>query len=97
MSDENNKDNVLMKVKGGKLMFFCPACECGHWFGVEKPCNVIWNWNGDYIKPTVTPSILTGHIGINKRCHSYITDGKIKFLSDCWHDLKGQTVPLKPF
>jgi hypothetical protein len=28
------------------------------------------------------------------RCHSYITDGKIQFLSDCTHHLKGQTVEL---
>ena len=28
-------------------------------------------------------------------CHSFITDGNIKFLDDCTHSLKGQTVPLK--
>jgi hypothetical protein len=28
------------------------------------------------------------------RCHSYVTDGKIQFLDDCTHDLKGQTVDL---
>jgi hypothetical protein len=27
-------------------------------------------------------------------CHSFITDGKIQFLSDCTHKLKGQTVEL---
>lgn len=27
-------------------------------------------------------------------CHSYITDGKIQFLSDCTHELVGQTVEL---
>lgn len=27
-------------------------------------------------------------------CHSFITDGRIQFLSDCTHDLKGQTVEL---
>jgi hypothetical protein len=30
------------------------------------------------------------------RCHSFITDGKIEFLSDCTHSLAGQTVELKP-
>lgn len=29
-----------------------------------------------------------------KKCHSYITDGQIRFLDDCSHALKGQTVPL---
>lgn len=30
-------------------------------------------------------------------CHSYITDGKINFLGDCTHALKGQTVDLVDF
>lgn len=29
-------------------------------------------------------------------CHSFVTDGKIKFLDDCTHKLAGQTVELKP-
>jgi Family of unknown function (DUF6527) len=28
------------------------------------------------------------------RCHSFVTDGRIKFLSDCTHFLVGQTVDL---
>jgi hypothetical protein len=27
-------------------------------------------------------------------CHSFVTDGKIQFLSDCTHELAGQTVEL---
>jgi hypothetical protein len=27
-------------------------------------------------------------------CHSYITEGKIEYLSDCTHDLKGQTIEM---
>lgn len=27
-------------------------------------------------------------------CHSFVTDGQIQFLSDCTHELAGQTVPL---
>ena len=27
-------------------------------------------------------------------CHSFVTDGKIQFLGDCTHHLKGQTVEL---
>jgi hypothetical protein len=27
-------------------------------------------------------------------CHSFVTDGKIQFLNDCSHALKGQTVDL---
>lgn len=29
-------------------------------------------------------------------CHSFVTDGKIRFLEDCTHELAGQTVPLPP-
>lgn len=28
------------------------------------------------------------------RCHSFVTNGKIEFLSDCTHALAGQTVEL---
>lgn len=27
-------------------------------------------------------------------CHSFITDGKIQYLSDCTHELAGQTIEL---
>ena len=27
-------------------------------------------------------------------CHVFITDGQIQFLSDCTHELAGQTVPM---
>lgn len=30
-------------------------------------------------------------------CHSFVTDGNIQFLSDCTHELAGQTVPLPNF
>lgn len=30
-------------------------------------------------------------------CHSYVTDGRIQFLSDCSHALAGQTVDLPDF
>lgn len=28
------------------------------------------------------------------RCHSFVRDGMVQFLSDCTHALAGQTVPL---
>ena len=30
-------------------------------------------------------------------CHSFVTDGRIEFLSDCTHKLAGQTVDLPTF
>ncbi len=29
------------------------------------------------------------------QCHSFVRDGKIQFLSDCSHELAGQTVDMK--
>lgn len=29
-----------------------------------------------------------------QRCHSFVEDGNIRFLSDCSHELAGQTVAL---
>ena len=29
-----------------------------------------------------------------QRCHTFITDGMVQFLSDCTHALAGQTLPL---
>lgn len=29
-------------------------------------------------------------------CHSFVTGGKIRFLSDCTHALAGQTVDMEP-
>lgn len=28
-------------------------------------------------------------------CHSFVTDGKIQYLSDCTHELAGQTVEIE--
>ena len=33
----------------------------------------------------------------NDICHSFVTDGKIRYLNDCTHHLKGQTVELLDF
>jgi hypothetical protein len=73
-------------------MLFCPGCMCGH--GIEVP---YWSWNGSLDKPTFTPSLLVNGSMPEIRCHSFITDGKIQFLSDCFHKLAGQTVEIPDF
>jgi hypothetical protein len=72
--------------------FFCPGCQYAHWVRVkgERPC---WTWNGDAERPTVSPSLFVDPNGARK-CHSFIRDGKIEFLSDCHHALRGQTVEI---
>lgn len=79
----------------GGWMVFCPACQCGHLFDKR------WTFNGDVEKPTFTPSMLV-NANMQKinpkaiRCHSYVTAGRIQFLSDCTHAMAGQTVELPP-
>jgi len=59
-----------------------------------------WRWNGSTESPTLTPSILTrggvGDVGeyTEHVCHSFVTDGRVQFLSDCTHEFAGQTVDL---
>jgi hypothetical protein len=80
-----------------KLLFWCPGCRCLHWFQeeAEGEDKSTWKWNGDFANPTVESSISTFlDKEQTKKCHSYIREGKIKFLEDSWHDLKGKTTIL---
>lgn len=71
----------------GGWLIDCPGCGMSHLFDNR------WNFNGDVDKPTFTPSMLA-RWPENNVCHSFVTDGKIKFLNDCTHDLKGQEVEM---
>ena len=70
----------------------CPGCGDYHCFDNR------WSFNGNMEKPTFRDSMLStsGPAEDRKRnvCHSYVTDGQIKFLDDCTHALKGQTIDL---
>jgi len=70
--------------------FWCPACDDEHCVGVS------WTFNGDLERPTFAPSILVtyGKASAGKRCHSYVRDGRIQYLSDCTHAMAGQTIEL---
>lgn len=80
--------------------FQCPGCEDIHTVTTGTPNG--WGFNNDLVRPTFTPSVLckrkiytgpdTPQIPVV--CHSFVTDGMIKFLSDCTHKLAGQTAPL---
>lgn len=86
---------VIVLNSEGMPLFWCPGCKRMHGIWLKDRPNLIngawWDWNGDLVKPTFTPSIL----GFGPpRCHCFVTDGKIQFLSDCEHALAGQTAPL---
>ena len=54
----------------------------------------VWDWNRDTERLTLKPSILTTGDQDMPRCHSFVRNGQIQFLSDCDHELAGQTVDL---
>ena len=81
--------------RGGTLyVFYCPGCKCSHQFEVDAPNGTGWKWNGSTEKPTFTPSLLVWATRQEARCHSFVTDGRIQFLGDCFHSLAGQTVDI---
>jgi hypothetical protein len=90
----------------GELGFMCPGCGHRH-FVYDKETvgyKLCWTFNGNFDKPTIRASVLVWGYQFNPvtrkhdieidRCHSFITDGMIRFLSDCQHKLAGQTVEL---
>ncbi len=74
------------------FLYNCPGCGYEHAFSP-----VVHQFNGDREKPTISPSLLQTNPQQYRVCHSFINDGKIKFLGDCWHSLKGQTVDLPSY
>jgi hypothetical protein len=112
----------MAKVKrseSGRIEFVCPGCGEAHSLNVEGTEHPRWSFNGNFEKPTFSPSILytSGHYCSHAkpgdcwcdykekygkespfkcvRCHSFVTDGKIQFLSDSTHELAGQTVEME--
>lgn len=81
---------------GGHLKFWCPGCVEAHVVRIA-PTPSPWEWNGDTQRPTLSPSVLVNPGRANPAshvCHSFVRDGYIEFLSDCSHELAGQTVEL---
>jgi len=101
------------------LAFDCPGCGTRHAVNTVGP--QAWSFNGDFERPTLSPSVLVrrGHYANPDgqpgncacdfqqrfpneapwpwpctRCHSFVREGRIQFLEDCTHALKGQTVDL---
>lgn len=92
----------VIKQNKDTLRFKCPGYKMYHVvrYGTDTEPN--WTWNGSLDKPTISPSILATYngkdAGINGAppsvCHSFVREGKFQFLSDCTHNLAGQTVDI---
>ena len=90
------QEGNVIKEDEDNYRLWCPGCDEVHTIRGRGP-SPCWTFNGDMVKPTFSPSLLTGWNDFKEhRCHSFIKEGMIQFLSDCHHELKGQTVPLPP-
>lgn len=80
-------------------MFECPGCGNLHPIYIDQS-NVVngvvnqWSYNGNPDAPTINPSLDVCRDTPERRCHSWIRDGKITFLTDSHHDLAGKTVDI---
>lgn len=83
-------------------VFWCPGCEEHHmYFTAHSPLRTQgpnWTFNGDMDRPTFTPSLLNawthGESNEPRRCHLFITNGRIIYCGDCTHALAGRTVDM---
>ena len=79
----------------------CPGCQCTHAVTTKRPgegagkSDAVWGFNNNPELPTFTPSLLA--YNDQRRCHSFITNGAIQYLSDCTHELAGKTISMVPF
>jgi hypothetical protein len=88
----------LRTIAGG-YQAYCLGCKEYHRIPSDR-----WQFNGDYDKPTFSPSVVVTSGGVTDEegvyydrqvCHSFIREGEWQYLDDCTHGLKGQTIPLR--
>jgi hypothetical protein len=98
---------------GRVVHFWCPGCEDVHGVMVEAPNGWGWNGDlelptftpsvkvGGIQWTTDSGFYKLNHSSVNAGaeicCHSFVTDGRIRFLTDSTHQLAGQTVDLPPW
>jgi Family of unknown function (DUF6527) len=80
-----------VRTAGQSWWFWCPGCQTNHRFTADR-----WQKSGTNEAPTFTPSLISDY-GDGRKCHLIITDGKIHYLGDSYHDLKNQVVPMEEF
>lgn len=85
----------IIELEEGFFIYQCPACDESHFFQVA-PRLPAWQWNSDFEKPSVSPSVKVsgGAAGANHVCHFFITDGKISYCQDSTHYFAGASVEI---
>jgi hypothetical protein len=85
-----NIDRARRIADSDRIVIFCPGCKQSHYFDGR------WQFNGNLQLPSFSPSLNWNFEDPQHACHSWVTNGKIQFLQDSFHSLKGQTVDLPP-
>ena len=88
--DNNLVPHRAAEYEDGYIWFYCPGCETHH--RIKKGP---WDYNGDPVKPTFHPSVMVTY-GDSKKCHFFVSDGRIMYLTDTFHMYRGHTIDL-PF
>jgi Family of unknown function (DUF6527) len=91
---------ILKEVKSGNkqlLVFYCLGCRRYHSINVNSQTEASWQFNGDFVKPSISPSILIKDMNENIICHSNIKEGMITYEEKGIHDLIGMTLPMSEF
>ncbi len=87
-----------VSVEGGPILgytFYCPGCEHHHAFTTHESQKLVWSFNGDLERPTFAPSLVNTTARGERKCHLFVRDGRIEYLNDCFHKLKGATIPME--
>lgn len=101
---------AVVRTWGPRVEFQCPGCEERHaittaengwtWNGdITRPTftpSVLAHPHPTVINPDLEGDALWAaeNVRMTPRCHSFVTGGRIAFLSDSTHALAGQTVDL---
>ena len=100
---------LLRPRQGGGFSWWCPGCDHANGVGpgwsfngdLLKPTfqpsiKTTWTMHGGEDSPSTDhPDSECARLGcVFHCCHLYITDGTLKYLGDCTHPLRGQTVPM---
>lgn len=96
-------NHVIEEISNAKGVYLLWCDGCGESHAIYHNCQTVsinWNFNGDFVKPTFSPSLKVTFTRNDGRgdtvCHSFIRNGEIQFLNDCTHELAGKTIQLKP-
>ena len=89
-------------------MFWCPGCDIVH--AVDEKWDYNGNPVHPTFQPSVlaTAKYPVGYTDDNpapagydgpmeeRRCHSFVRDGRIEYLTDCTHSFAGASVEMEP-